>query len=105
MVAQLRAKDGGADLEVAVGSFADTRVDGEFSLVYLVFNTIGNLTTQALQVACFRNAAAHLAPGGAFVIEVGIPDLRLLPPGQTGSSSRRTTTTGGSTSTTSPTRA
>ena len=65
MVAQLRAKDGGADLEVAVGSFADTRVDGEFSLVYLVFNTISNLTSQALQVACFRNAAAHLAPGGA----------------------------------------
>ena len=52
--------------------------------MYLVFNTIGNLTSQALQVACFRNAAAHLAPGGAFVIEVGIPDLRLLPPGQTG---------------------
>ena len=84
MVEQLRAKDGGAGLEVAIGSFADTRVDGEFSLVYLVFNTIGNLTSQALQVACFRNAASHLAPGGAFVIEVGIPDLRLLPPGQTG---------------------
>lgn len=84
MVGQLRAKDGGAGLDVAIGSFADTRVDGEFSLVYLVFNTISNLTSQALQVACFRNAAAHLAPGGAFVIEVGIPDLRLLPPGQTG---------------------
>lgn len=82
MVSQLRAK--GSDMEVAIGSFADTRVSGSFSLVYLVFNTIGNLTTQELQVACFENAAAHLAPGGHFVIEVGIPDLRLLPPGQTG---------------------
>jgi SAM-dependent methyltransferase len=84
MVGQLRAKEGGSGVDVAIGSFADTRVDGQFSLVYLVFNTISNLTSQALQVACFGNAAAHLAPGGAFVIEVGIPDLRLLPPGQTG---------------------
>lgn len=82
MVEQLRAKDGGAALDVAIGSFADIRVAGEFALVYLVFNTIGNVTTQAEQVATFRNAAAHLAPGGHFVIEVGVPELRRLPPGQ-----------------------
>lgn len=82
MVEQLRAKDGGDALEVTLGSFADTRVDGAFTLVYLVFNTIGNVTTQAEQVATFRNAAAHLAPGGHFVIEVGVPELRRLPPGQ-----------------------
>lgn len=81
MLAQLRAKDGGAALEVALGSFADTRVDGRFAVVYLVFNTIGNVTTQAEQVATFRNAAAHLSPGGCFVIEVGVPELRRLPPG------------------------
>jgi hypothetical protein len=57
-------------------------VDGTFSVAYLVFNTIMNLTTQAAQVACFRNVAAHLAPGGCFVIEVSIPDLRKLPAGQ-----------------------
>ena len=83
MVAVLCAKDGGT-MDVAIGSFADTRVAGSFSLVYLVFNTIENLTTQALQVACFANAAAHLAPGGRFLIEVGIPELRALPWGQTG---------------------
>jgi hypothetical protein len=59
-----------------------TRVDGRFRLVYLVFNTIGNLTTQDQQVACFRNAAAHLERNGRFVIEVGVPDLRRLPPGE-----------------------
>jgi len=58
-------------------------VPGEFALVYLVFNTIGNLTTQDEQVACFRNAAAHLAPGGCFVVEVGVPQLQRLPPGET----------------------
>jgi SAM-dependent methyltransferase len=73
MVAQLRAKPGGAGLPVAIGDMTTARVDGEFSLVYLVFNTIGNLTSQDAQVACFRNAAAHLAPGGSFVIEVGVP--------------------------------
>jgi hypothetical protein len=61
---------------------ATTRVDGTFRLVYLVFNTIGNLTTQEQQVACFANAAAHLEPGGCFVIEVGVPDLRRVPPGE-----------------------
>lgn len=82
MVEQLRAKPGGAGIPVAIGDFATTRVDGAFSLVYLVYNTISNLTSQDAQVACFANAAAHLAPGGRFLIEVGIPDLRRLPPGQ-----------------------
>ncbi len=83
MVARMRAKPGGGAIPVTFGDFASTRVDGTFSVVYLVFNTIMNLTTQAEQVACFRNAAAHLEPGGCFVIEVGVPDLRRLPPGQT----------------------
>jgi len=82
MVARLRAKPGGDAIGVTIGDFATTRVEGAFSLAYLVFNTIMNLTTQAAQVACFRNAAAHLEPGGCFVIEVGVPDLRRLPPGQ-----------------------
>jgi len=82
MIARLRAKPGGAALPVTIGDFATTRVAGTFSVVYLVFNTIMNLTTQDAQVACFRNAAAHLAPGGYFVIEVGVPELRKLPPGQ-----------------------
>ena len=82
MVSRLRAKPGGDALGVTFGDFATARVDGSFAVAYLVFNTIMNLTTQAAQVACFANAAAHLAPGGCFVIEVGIPDLRRLPPGQ-----------------------
>jgi SAM-dependent methyltransferase len=82
MVARLRAKPGGEAIPVALGDFASTSVDGEFSLVYLVFNTINNLTMQDEQVACFRNAAAHLRPGGVFVIEVGIPDLQRLPFGE-----------------------
>jgi SAM-dependent methyltransferase len=83
MVARLREKPGGEEIGVTIGDFATTRVDGTFSLAYLVFNTIQNLTTQAEQVACFRNAAAHLAPGGCFVIETGVPRLRRLPPGET----------------------
>jgi SAM-dependent methyltransferase len=82
MVRRLHAKPGGESVEVTIGDFATTRVDGPFSLVYLVFNTIMNLTTQDAQVGCFANAAAHLAPGGCFVIEVMVPDLRRLPPGQ-----------------------
>jgi SAM-dependent methyltransferase len=82
MVARLRAKPGGDAIGVTIGDFATTRVDGKFSVAYLVFNTIMNLTTQAAQVACFRNVAAHLEPGGCFVIEVAVPDLRRLPPGQ-----------------------
>ena len=81
MVARLRPKPGGDDIGVTIGDFATARVDGMFSLAYLVFNTISNLTTQAEQVACFRNVAAHLEPGGCFLIEVGLPDLRRLPPG------------------------
>ena len=73
MVGRLRAKPGGEDIGVTIGDFSTTTVDGSFSLVYLVFNTIMNLTTQAAQVACFRNAATHLEPGGCFVIEVGVP--------------------------------
>jgi SAM-dependent methyltransferase len=83
MLARLQAKPGGDAIGVTVGDFASTQVEGSFSVVYLVFNTIMNLTTQAAQVACFRNAARHLAPGGCFVVECMVPDLRRLPPGQT----------------------
>jgi SAM-dependent methyltransferase len=84
MVARLRAKPGGNLIPVTIGDFATTTVEGgPFRLAYLVFNTIENLTTQDEQVACFRNAAAHLEPGGCFVIEVEIPALRRLPPGET----------------------
>lgn len=82
-VARLRAKRGGDRVTVTIGDMATTRVAGEFTLVYLVFNTIMNLVTQEGQVACFRNAAAHLRPGGVFLVEVMVPDLRRLPPGQT----------------------
>jgi len=82
MVARLRAKPGGEAIGVTIGDIATTRVRGSFCVVYLVFNTIMNLTTQDAQVACFANAAAHLEPGGCFVVEVGVPDLRRLPPGQ-----------------------
>jgi SAM-dependent methyltransferase len=81
MVAKLRAKDGGQDIPVAIGDMTTTRVDGSFRLAYLVFNTIGNVMTQDRQVACFTNASSHLEPGGHFVVEVGVPDLRRLPPG------------------------
>lgn len=83
MVDRLRAKPGGDAIGVTIGDFATTKVDGAFSLAYLVYNTINNLTTQDAQVDCFRNAAAHLEPGGCFVVEVTVPDLRRLPPGQT----------------------
>ena len=83
MVEQLRAKPGADDIEVTVGDFVTTRVDGTFRLAYLVYNTINNLTTQDEQVECFRNVAAHLEPGGHFVVEVVVPDLRRLPPGET----------------------
>lgn len=82
MVAQLRRKVDEDTLPVVVGDMATARAPGEFALVYLVYNTIGNLRTQREQVACFRNAARHLVPGGRFVVEVGVPALRLLPPGQ-----------------------
>src|SRR5512133_1119765 len=82
MVARLRETPGAERIEVAIGDFASTRVDGAFSLAYVVFNTIGNLTSQDAQVACFENVAAHLEPGGCFVIELGVPGLRTLPPGE-----------------------
>jgi SAM-dependent methyltransferase len=83
MVAHLRAKPGGDEIPVVLGDFATARAERTFSLAYLVFNTIQNLTTQDEQVACFENVAAHLEPGGHFVIEVGVPNLRRLPPGET----------------------
>lgn len=82
MVEQLRSKVTVDEIPVTVGDMATARVDGEFSLVYLVFNTIGNLRTQEEQVECFSNAARHLSPGGRFVVEVGVPPLRRLVPGQ-----------------------
>ena len=82
MVDQLRTKVDQDALPVLVGDMASTRAPGEFTLVYLVFNTISNLLTQAGQVACFRNAARHLSPGGCFVIELWVPELRTLPPGR-----------------------
>jgi SAM-dependent methyltransferase len=84
MLAVLRSKPEAADIVAVEGDMAVTRVEGEFSLVYLVFNTITNLTTQDEQVACFENAARHLRPGGRFVIENGVPALRRLPLGNTG---------------------
>jgi SAM-dependent methyltransferase len=83
MVARLREKPGGEQIPVTIGDFATARADGTFTLAYLVFNTIMNLTTQDEQVACFRNVAGQLEPGGHFVIEVGVPELRRLPPGET----------------------
>ncbi|MEU9143944.1 class I SAM-dependent methyltransferase [Streptomyces sp. NPDC048349] len=82
MAAVLRHKVDGHTLPVVIGDMATTVVPGEFTLVYLVYNTITNLLTQDEQVECFRNAARHLAPGGRFVIELGVPPLRFLPPGQ-----------------------
>ena len=82
MVARLRAKPGGDAIRVTIGDFATTAAGGHFRVAYLVFNTIMNLTTQEAQVACFRNVAAQLEPGGCFVIEVMVPELRKLPPGQ-----------------------
>jgi SAM-dependent methyltransferase len=82
MVARLRAKAGAEQIDVTIGDFATTSVEGTFSLAYLVANTIMNLTTQDGQVACFQNVAAHLAPGACFVIEVLVPALQRLPPGE-----------------------
>ncbi|MGI5241671.1 class I SAM-dependent DNA methyltransferase [Dactylosporangium sp. CA-139066] len=82
MLERLRAKADEAAIPVVVGDMATTRAPGEYSLVYLVFNTISNLVTQDEQVACFANAAAHLGPGGRFVVELEVPALRVLPPGQ-----------------------
>ena len=83
MVERLQAKPGGEVIPVTIGDFATTRVEGTFKLAYLVYNTIMNLTTQDEQVACFRNVAEHLEPDGRFAIEVIVPPLRRLPPGET----------------------
>jgi SAM-dependent methyltransferase len=83
MLARLRDKPGAERVDALFGDMAATRVDGEFSLVFLVFNTIFNLTSQDGQVACFQNAAAHLRGGGRFVIEARVPELQRLPVGQT----------------------
>jgi SAM-dependent methyltransferase len=82
MIEQLRAKADEAAIPVIAGDMATTRAPGSYTLVYLVYNTISNLLTQREQVACFRNAARHLTPGGRFVIELEVPELRRLPPGQ-----------------------
>ena len=82
MAARIAGKPGGDKVGVTIGDMATTRVAGQFALAYLVFNTISNVTTQDGQVDVFCNAAAHLRPGGLFLIEVGVPDLRRLPPGQ-----------------------
>ncbi len=82
MVEQLRAKATAEELPVEIGDMATAEVPGQFSLVVLVFNTIGNLCTQDEQVQCFENAARHLVPGGRFIVEVQVPPLRRLPPGQ-----------------------
>jgi SAM-dependent methyltransferase len=78
MVSRLRAKPGGEHIPVTLGDFSSTRLDERFSLAYLVFNTINNLTTQDAQVACFQNVASQLEPGGCFVIEVGVPGREAL---------------------------
>jgi SAM-dependent methyltransferase len=83
MVARLKAKPGAEAIAVTVGDFASTRVEGRFTLAYLLFNTIENLTTQEEQVECFCNAARHLDTGGCFVVEVEVPPIRRLPPGET----------------------
>ncbi|MET0412351.1 MAG: class I SAM-dependent methyltransferase [Polyangiaceae bacterium] len=82
MLEQLRRKADEAAIPVIVGDMATAQAPGKYTLVYLVYNTISNLLTQAEQVACFRNAARHLAPGGCFVVELWVPELRKLPPGQ-----------------------
>jgi methyltransferase family protein len=82
MVAELQAKPGADRIDVTIGDFATTGVDGTFSVAYLVFNTINNLTTQDEQVACFENASAHLDSGGRFVIDVIVPGWQRLPPGE-----------------------
>ena len=82
MVARLRSKPDGEDIAVTIGDFATTQVEGTFSVAYLVFNTIMNLTTQQAQVTCFQIVAAHLVPGGSFLVECTVPELQRLPPGE-----------------------
>ena len=96
MVERLRAKPGADAVPVTIGDMTTTRIDGTFRLVYLVANTIMNVTTQDEQVAVFANAAAHLEPGGRFAVEVMVPQLRTVPPGRSGGSSPSRTTTSAS---------
>ena len=83
MIERLQAKQGSEAIEVTIGDFSTTEVEGTFKLAYLLFNTITNLTSQMAQIQCFRNVAEHLETGGCFVIETFIPELRVLPPGVT----------------------
>jgi len=83
MIQQLRQKDGGQGMSITIGDMASATVNAQFSLVFLVYNSIDNLTTQTLQAACFRNAARHLKPGGRFLIETLVPPLQRLPVGET----------------------
>jgi SAM-dependent methyltransferase len=83
MIAEVHKKPGGGDIPITLGDFATTRAEGDFTLVYAVYHTLGCLLTQAEQVACFRNAAAHLEPGGAFLVEFGVPQLRRMQLGET----------------------
>ena len=83
MVDQTRKKPGGGTIPVTIGDMASSTASGRFTLVYLVWNAITNVTTQQDQIAIFRNAAAHLAPGGRFVVEVIVPQLRRVPAGET----------------------
>ena len=83
MLTKLQSKSGAESIGVTLGDFATTLVDGTFSVAYIVFNTIMNLTTQDQQIACFQNVAKHLEPGGCFVVEVGVPALQRLPSGET----------------------
>jgi len=82
MVEQLRTKADEAAIPVIVGDMTTALAPGKYALVYLVYNTISNLLTQDAQVACFCNAFRHLSPGGRFVVELWVPELRKLPPGQ-----------------------
>jgi SAM-dependent methyltransferase len=84
MAGRLRAKPGADGVPVTIGDMTTTRVPGSFTLVYLVANTIMNVTSQDEQVAVFGNAAAHLEPGGRFVVELIVPQLRSVPPGEAG---------------------
>ena len=83
MIDRLREKEAGKPLEVAIGDMTSVRVPGEFSLVYLIFNTIDNLTAQQDQVECFNNAARHLKPGGRFLVETLVPPIQKIPFGET----------------------
>jgi len=85
MIDQLRTKADEDVLPVVLGDMTTARVEGTFNLVFVVFNGISNVLTQDRQIAVFENAARHLVPGGRFVIELWVPDLRSLPPGRTGS--------------------